>query len=91
MRSTSYADELAFAEDAKGARIERLMMKADGAEEIRFSWWRDGRFQTRPLDLPESDLLPLFAKAIGADVFSDEFLRGLQTVLNGHLGDGSTS
>ncbi len=88
MRSTAYADEIAHA-DQGGARIERLRIKETGEEEIRFSWWKDGRFQTRPLDLSEGDLLPLIAEAIDKGVFSEDFLRGLQTMLNGHLGDGS--
>jgi len=89
MRSTDYAVELAHA-DQGGARIERLRIKATDVEEIRFSWWKDGRFQTRPLDLEEGELLPLIAEAIDKGVFSEDFLRGLKTMLNGHLGDGST-
>ena len=55
MRSTSYVDELSHV-DQGGARIERIRIKEAGEEEIRFSWWKDGRFQTRPLDLSEDDL-----------------------------------
>ncbi len=72
MRDTGYARELARA-DIGGHRIERLYVKDRGEEEIRFSWWKDGRMQTRPLDLPEDQLLPLLAEAIREGVFSKRF------------------
>lgn len=80
MRSTSYADEIASADEG-GARIERLRIKATGADEIRFSWWKDGRFQARPLDLPEDDLLRLLRKAIDEGVFSEVFVGNLRRML----------
>lgn len=86
LRDTNYAREIASA-DLGGSRIERIHIKETDTEEIRFSWWKDGRFQARPLDLSEDDLLALFGQAIGKGVFSDDFLKGLQTMLNGHLGD----
>lgn len=79
MRDTPYAKELARA-DIGGHRIERLYVKGK-EEEIRFSWWKDGRMQTRPLDLPEHQLLPLFEQAIREGVFSKTFLRELHAVL----------
>lgn len=81
MRDTRYAKELARA-DVGGSRIERLYVKDTEEEEIRFTWWKDGRMQTRPLDLPEYQLLPLFAEAIREGVFSKAFLKGLHSVLN---------
>jgi len=80
MRSTRYADEIASADEG-GARIERLRIKATGADEIRFSWWKDGRFQARPLDLPEDDLLRLLRKAIDEGVFSEVFVGNLRRML----------
>jgi len=80
-RDTRYARELARA-DIGGHRIERLYVKARQEEEIRFSWWKDGRMQTGPLDLPEHELLPLFAAAIREGVFSKAFLRDLYSILN---------
>jgi hypothetical protein len=80
MRSTRYADELASADEG-GARIERLRIRATGADEIRFSWWKDGRFQARPLDLPEDDLLRLMRKAIEEGVFSRTFVGDLRRML----------
>jgi hypothetical protein len=80
MRSTSYADEIAHADEG-GARIERLRIKATGVDEIRFSWWKDGRFQTRPLDLSEDELLKLMRKAIDGGVFSQDFVGELRRVL----------
>lgn len=81
MRSTPYADEIAHADEG-GARIERLRIKATGVDEIRFSWWKDGRFQTRPLDLPEDELLKLMRKAIDGGVFSKSFVGGLRQMLS---------
>ena len=80
MRSTEYADEIAHADEG-GARIARLKTKATGAEEIRFSWWKDGRFQARPLDLPEDDLLRLLRKAVEEGVFTEGFVANLTQVL----------
>ncbi|SFL12520.1 hypothetical protein SAMN05192568_100172 [Methylobacterium pseudosasicola] len=80
MRSTRYADEIASADEG-GARIERLRIRATGADEIRFSWWKDGRFQARPLDLPEDDLLRLLRKAIDEGVFSEVFVGNLRRML----------
>jgi hypothetical protein len=80
MRDTTYATELATAE-VNDCRIERLHVKGEGQDEIRFSWWPDGKMANRPLDLPEGLLLDLFRKAIEAGVFSDEFLRNLHSVL----------
>ena len=81
MRSTRYADEIASADEG-GARIERLRIRATGADEIRFSWWKDGRFQARPLDLPEDDLLRLLRKAIDERVFSAVFVENLRRMLD---------
>lgn len=80
MRSTKYADEIASADEG-GARIERLRIKSTGVDEIRFSWWKEGRFQPRPLDLPEDDLLRLLRKAIDEGVFSDGFVGNLRRML----------
>ncbi|MCR0983137.1 hypothetical protein [Roseomonas populi] len=80
MRDTHYATELAHA-DIGGSRIERLHVKHQGQDEIRFSWWKDGRMMMRPLDLPENELLPLFQAAIRNGVFSEDFLRDLHAAL----------
>ena len=46
MRDTAYATEIATASvtlgDGTEARLERIYVKADEAEEIRFSWWKMG-------------------------------------------------
>ena len=80
MRDTSYATELARA-DIGGQRIERLLIESEGVVEIRFSWWKDGCMQTRPLDLAEDELLPLLQEAIRQGVFSDEFVNVLKGAL----------
>ena len=76
MRDTKYAKELARAE-FKDCRIERLLVKEGGKEEIRFSWWPDGKMAVRPLDMPEDELLLLLQKAFSEKVFTDSFKLGL--------------
>ena len=80
MRDTDYAKELASA-DINGCRIERLFVKGENQEEIRFSWWVEGRMANRPLDLPEHELLALFRAAITEGVFTSDFLRDLHASL----------
>lgn len=83
MRDTPYAREIATA-DLAGNRIERLYVKSQDQEEIRFSRWKDGNMANRPLDLPEEELLPLLELAMSEGVFTDKFLSDLQTALDGH-------
>jgi hypothetical protein len=86
LRDTDYATELREPgiihwSDGSEGRIERLLIKGSQEEEVRFSWWKDGRFQTRPLDLGEEDLLSLMADAINHGVFTQDFLAGLRRLL----------
>lgn len=85
MRDTKYAQELVSASrsfpDGSEARIERLHIKERSEDEIRFSWWIDGKFMPRPLNLSEDDLLALIREAIRLGVFSDRFLNELTTDL----------
>ena len=67
MRDTPYAKELARAE-INNCRIERLWVKKLGQIQIRFSWWPSGRLVTRPLDLPEHELLELLRGAVSEGV-----------------------
>jgi hypothetical protein len=48
---------------------------------VRFSWWPNGNIANRPLDIPEPDLLTLFAEAIRQGVFTDRFLKDLTKLL----------
>lgn len=77
MRDTDYATELVppavvVFPSGDEARIERLRIKETGAVEIRFSWWKDGRMMMRPLDLSETDLMNLIAKAFRQGVLLPE-------------------
>lgn len=83
MRDTPYAKELASAEIDE-CRIERIFVKAEEQEEIRFSWWPEGNLANRPLDLPEAKLLDLMAEAVRHNVFSGKFLEGLTRLLAEH-------
>ena len=86
MRDTKYATEMREPgvkqwPGGSEARIERLLIKETREEEIRFSWWKDGKMAVRPLDLSESDLLMLFADAIAKGVFEPEFKAKLKALL----------
>ena len=87
-RDTKYATELAKAILSFGggseARMERLFVKEKQTEEIRFSWWQDGRMIPRPLDLPEDSLVALIREAIAQEVLSKNFL-GACTSATTHL------
>ena len=86
MRDTEYARELCepgvmkWPSGGSEARIEKLLIKETGEEEIRFSWWKDGKLAIRPLDLSEHDLITLFSDALAKGVF----LRGLQIQAQSH-------
>jgi hypothetical protein len=80
MRDTPYAKELARAA-LNVCRIESLWVKKLGQIEIRFSWWPSGRLATRPLDLPEHELLELLRGAIREGVFTDTFVGNLLSIL----------
>ena len=82
LRDTPYAREIARASvdfrDGSEGRIELLFIKSSQQEEIRFSWWRDGRMVPRPLDLPEDALLALMADGVQQRVFSARFVESLR-------------
>jgi hypothetical protein len=83
MRETKYAREITSTEEVGGGRIERIYVKETKQEEIRFSWWRDGRMIPRPLDLPENQLLELIGKAVDNGVFTPSFVEGLRRLVGG--------
>jgi hypothetical protein len=80
MAETTYQKPIAHA-DINGDRIERIFVKDRGQEEIRFSWWPNGRLAPRPLDLTEDELLALVQAAIAQKVFSPMFLSKLKASL----------
>ena len=76
MRDTEYAAELASSR-LGDIRIERLFVKPENQEEIRISWWPEGRMANRPVDVPEKDLITLLARGIREGVLSAQFLPKL--------------
>jgi hypothetical protein len=75
MREAKYAVELCDPgirnfPNGDEARIEKLHIKKTGEEEVRFSWWKDGKMVPRPLDLSENDLILLLKNALSKDVFT---------------------
>ena len=86
MRDTNDATELATAilpykDGVHECRLERIFVKEDNQEEIRFSWWENGNIVPRPLGLPERELLRLFERAIANRVFTTEFREELRRIL----------
>lgn len=85
-RETNYAKELARAARQHGpndeVRLERLYIKEHDREEIRFSWWPNGRMAQKPLDVTEPELLDLLEEGIKQKVFSPEFLEQFRALLN---------
>ena len=77
MRDTRYATERATASLALDGihecKIERLYVKENKQDEIRFSWWKNGKMMMRPLDLTEKDLIQLLKEAVKEGVFTSEF------------------
>ena len=62
-------------------RMERLLVKSTNEEEIRFSWWKDGKFITRPMHATEEQLLALFKDGIEKDVLTLNFRQRLKRLL----------
>jgi hypothetical protein len=70
---------LAYA-DLGSARVERLFLREEREEAVRFR--RTGIAAVRSLELPEDELLILLGDAIAAGVFSAGFLSDLRAVLD---------
>jgi hypothetical protein len=68
MRDTDYATLISQTvlplADGEEARLERILVKSTGLEEIRVSWWKNGNIVPGPLDVPEGTFWKLIAKAI---------------------------
>lgn len=75
-RDTDYAEERARTVMGE-IRLERLYVKSEEQEEIRLSWWPDGRMANRPVDIPESMFVDIIAQGIRDGVLSPLFLAKL--------------
>jgi hypothetical protein len=79
MASPSRYSLLAHA-DLGSARIERLFLREEREEAIRFR--RTGLAAVRALELPEDELIVLLGDAMAAGVFSAWFLSELRGLLD---------
>lgn len=80
MRETSYAKELASGKIVIGdseLKIERIFVKEKKQEEIRFSWWKNGKMIPRPPDGTPEEWLIAFEDALKNGVFPKDFLLEL--------------
>ncbi len=66
--------------DLGSARIERLFLREEREQAIRFR--RTGREAVKALELREDELLVLLGDAVAAGVFSSAFLSELRAVLD---------
>ncbi len=73
LRETSYARELRTSRRGHN-RIERLLIKSSGQEEIRLSAWPEGQMANRPLDVPEEEFIALLAQGVKQGVLSSRFV-----------------
>ena len=91
MRQTNYLRETPHAGyiaegrlpvgDGDECRVELLHVKDRNSEEIRFSWWRNGKYIRHSLELTEDQLLDLFRKGIINGVFKPDFRQRLRRLL----------
>ncbi len=72
-RDTPYARELRTSRRGEN-RIERLLIKSSGQEEIRLSWWPEGQMANRPMDVPEDEFIALLAQGVTQGVLSSRFV-----------------
>ena len=83
IKSTDYCHVIAIAwEDMPNDSVclERIFVKG-GSEEIRLAWWTNGNQATRPADIDAVDWVPLFTKALAAEVFTAEEKLGMVKAL----------
>ncbi|CAH1059867.1 hypothetical protein [Paenibacillus pseudetheri] len=89
LKSTEYCDLLKQGRlelDLFICTIERINVKANGEDEIRFAYYKKNknnneRLILRPLDINENELLMLFADAVNKNVFTPDFQRKLKAIL----------
>jgi hypothetical protein len=63
------------------ARARRIYVHESATEEIRWCYYKNGRFVVRPPDIPEEDLLRLFEAAVAEGVFTPRFRQRLKQIL----------
>ncbi len=73
LRETPYARELRTTRRGDN-RIERLLIKSSGQEQIRLSCWPDGQMANQPMDMPEHELIALLAQGVTQGVLSSRFV-----------------
>ena len=66
-------------------RLERLWLKGERYEALRFTAWRRGRFIPRPAHLTEPELVALLDRGLAGCVFSDFFRRQLFLLVARHF------
>ena len=85
LRKTKHAALCAEAslnqENGNEHRLERMWLKEDESEVIRWSWWKQGHLIPRAPHLTEAQLIALLDKGIEAKVFTPFFLRQLLLVM----------
>ena len=83
IRETKYCTTEAEAQ-VDEIRLERITLKETGGEEIRMSWWPEGRFAPRPADIEAHKFPALVGAAVAAGVFTE----AEKTAMRLALGEG---
>lgn len=84
MKGTARANKPTFVSINLGneeCRLERVLLKETGQEQIRLSLWSQGKVQRRPISLSEQDLTALLRTAIREGILSQDFIGGLHTAI----------
>jgi hypothetical protein len=84
MKAIAHAKKLTSASINLGGdegKIEKVLLKESGQEQIRLSLWSQGKMQRSPLSLSEQELVALLQAGIQEGVLSREFIVELHSVI----------
>lgn len=69
-------------DDSWIAVIQKIYIHEEDDERIRFGYYSEGKFISRPLELPEKDVPELFKGAIEAGIFEQKTIETLKEIIN---------
>lgn len=64
------------------AKAERILVKSDRKERIRFSWWPNNNYVPQALVLQEDEWIRLFDKAVKEDIFTQDFIKKMTKIFS---------
>jgi hypothetical protein len=84
MKGTARANKPTFVSIKLGdeeCKIEKVLLKETGQEQIRLSLWSQGKMQSGPISLSEQDLAALLRAAVREGILSQAFIGGLRSAI----------